>query len=42
MSGARTSGVYQPRRKGAWLSETFAEARRKTAVLLKLAGKLPG
>jgi S-DNA-T family DNA segregation ATPase FtsK/SpoIIIE len=37
MSGARTSGVYQPRRKGAWLSETFAEARHKTAALLKLA-----
>jgi S-DNA-T family DNA segregation ATPase FtsK/SpoIIIE len=37
MSGARTSGVYQPRRKGAWLSETLAEARRKTAELLRLA-----
>jgi S-DNA-T family DNA segregation ATPase FtsK/SpoIIIE len=37
MSGARSSGVYQPRRKGAWLSETLAEARRKTAELLRLA-----
>jgi DNA segregation ATPase FtsK/SpoIIIE, S-DNA-T family len=37
MSGARSSGVYQPRRKGAWLSEALADARHKTAALLKLA-----
>jgi S-DNA-T family DNA segregation ATPase FtsK/SpoIIIE len=28
--------VYQPRRKGAWLSETFAEARHRTAEWLKV------
>jgi S-DNA-T family DNA segregation ATPase FtsK/SpoIIIE len=37
MSGARTTGVYQPRRKGAWLNETLAEARRVTAVMLRAA-----
>jgi S-DNA-T family DNA segregation ATPase FtsK/SpoIIIE len=37
MSGARTGGVYQPRRKGARLQETFAEARRKTAEWLTIA-----
>ena len=37
MSGVRTTGVYQPRRKGAWLADTFAEARHRTAELLQLA-----
>ena len=37
MSGARSGGVYQPRRKGAWLQESLAEARHRTAEWLKIA-----
>jgi len=37
MSGVRTSGVYQPRKRGAALAETFENARHEVARLLKLA-----
>ncbi len=37
MSGVRTSGVYQPRKRGAALAETFDNARRQVARLLKVA-----
>ena len=37
MSGVRTSGVYQPRKRGAALAESFANARRQVARLLKIA-----
>ncbi|MDR3526392.1 MAG: DNA translocase FtsK 4TM domain-containing protein [Rhizomicrobium sp.] len=37
MSGVRTSGIYQPRKRGAALAETFDHARHEVARLLKIA-----
>jgi len=37
MSGVRTSGVYQPRRRGAAMAENLADARRKITAWLRLA-----
>jgi len=37
MSGVRTSGIYQPRRRGAALAEGLAEARRALARLTRIA-----
>ncbi len=36
MSGVRTSGIYQPRKRGAALAESFDNARREVARLLKI------
>ena len=37
MSGVRTSGVYQPRRRGAAMAENLADARRQVTAWLRLA-----
>ncbi|GAA0550318.1 S-DNA-T family DNA segregation ATPase FtsK/SpoIIIE [Rhizomicrobium palustre] len=36
MSGVRTSGVYQPRKRGAALAETFENARREVMRFLRV------
>jgi len=36
MSGVRTSGIYQPRRRGAAMSEALADARRSLTRLSKI------